>query len=80
MLNIMYYNAYGKRVSFGIYFYNYFDDYVSVFVPGRDRAGTRTEKVGLYQHVTVRVQKLKHNRQNNFNSKFRRGHVFHNRI
>jgi hypothetical protein len=32
---------------------------ISVFVPGRSRAGTKTEKVGLCQHVTVRVQKLK---------------------
>jgi hypothetical protein len=33
--------------------------FFSVFVPARDPAGTKIEKVGLYQHVTVRVQKLK---------------------
>jgi hypothetical protein len=41
------------------YFYNYVYNYFPVFVPVRDRVGTKTEKVGLYQHVTVRVQKLK---------------------
>ncbi len=43
----------GKRVLLGIYFYNYLDNYFSVFVPEQsrpgtnplsDRAGTKTEK------------------------------------
>ena len=43
-------------------------------------AGTKTQKVGLYQHVTVRVQKLKNNCQNNCKSKFLRGHGFLNQL
>jgi hypothetical protein len=67
----------GKRVLFGIYCYNYFDDYVSVFVPERSRAGTNPLSQFLYQHGHVLVQKLKYNCQNNCKSKFRRRHVYH---
>ena len=35
---------------------------------------------GFYQHVTVPLQKLKHNCQNNSQSKFQRRHVLRNRI
>ena len=34
-------------------------------VPSRDRVGTKTEKVDLYQYVTVLVQKQENNCQNN---------------
>ena len=69
----------GKRVLLVIYFYNYFDNYCLVFVPGRSRAGTNPLFQFLYQHGRVLVQKLTKNCQNNCKSKFRRRHVFQNR-
>ena len=48
------------------------DNYFSVFVPVRNRDGTKTEKVGLYQLVTVMVQELKNNSQNNSQNKFQK--------
>ena len=71
-----------KRVVFGISFQNKFDNYFLVFVPAPagDRAGTKTEKVGLYQHGRVLVQKLNNNCQTNCQNKIRRRHVFRNRL